>query len=236
MEPGMPDGMNLLSTGIYTVSEASALIGVSERRIRGWIIGYEGTQRSPLVENELGPFGRVNGRIAFSFSNLMEMKFIKFFEDAGLKRSYIRSIFDDARRHLRAPPHPFATKWVFRTDGRKIIEDIVASSGQYLYDLKTKNYEMRTVVIDTLMDDVIYDAEGIARAWYPRRHLAPNVIIHPKLAFGRPVLRKSGIPTRTISDAVRAEGSQRAVASWYDLPEKQVREAVKFEDTLRKVA
>jgi uncharacterized protein (DUF433 family) len=231
----LPDGMNLLSTGIYTVAEAAALLGVTKRRARGWVAGYEGTQRSPLIENELGPFGRVNGRLAFSFANLMEMKFIKFFEDAGLKPSYIRSIFDQARRELHVP-HPFATKAVFRTDGMKIMEDIVSSSGMVLYDLKTKNYEMRTVVIDTLMDDVVYNAAGNARKWYPRQHLAPNVIVHPHLAFGRPVLRDSAIPTRTIFDAVKAEGSVRAVATWYDVPEKQVREAVRFEDELRKAA
>jgi hypothetical protein len=49
----MPDGTTLLSTGIYTVPEAAALIGVTERRIRGWISGYSGTKRAPLIENEL---------------------------------------------------------------------------------------------------------------------------------------------------------------------------------------
>jgi uncharacterized protein (DUF433 family)/DNA-binding transcriptional MerR regulator len=235
LERALPDGMNLLLTGIYTISEAAALIGVSKRRVRGWVIGYEDTKRSPLIDNELGSFGRVNGRIAFSFANLMEMQFIKFFEDAGLKPAYIRSIFDEARRMLRTP-HPFATRNVFLTDGRKIMEEGVSSGGLFLYDLKTKNYEMKTVVIDTLMDDVVYDASGHARLWYPRRYLAPNVIIHPRFAFGQPVLRDSAIPTRTIANAVKAEGNQRAVATWYDLPEKQVREAVRFEDSLRKAA
>ena len=70
---------DLWQTGIYTVSEASALIGVSPRRIRGWVQGYAGTARSPLIENELGEFGRIDGHLAFSFANLMEMRFIKVF-------------------------------------------------------------------------------------------------------------------------------------------------------------
>jgi uncharacterized protein (DUF433 family) len=232
----MPDP-DLLSTGIYTVSEAAALLGVTKRRIRGWVAGYEGTKRSPLIDNELGSFGRVNGRIAFSFANLMEMKFITFFEDAGLKPSYVRSIFVEMRRLLHTM-QPFATKSVFRTDGMKIMEDGASASGKILYDLKTHNYEMRTVVIGTLMEDVIYDAAGNARSWYPRQYIAPNVIIHPRFAFGRPVLRDSAIPTRTIADAVKAERkfAIRSVATWYDVPEKQVREAVRFEDELRKAA
>lgn len=231
----MPDNMNLLSTGIFTVPEAATLIGVSERRIRGWVYGYGGTARPPLIHNELEQFGRVNNRIAFGFANLMEMKFIKFFEDVGLKRSYIRSIFDEVRGRLHRP-HAFATRDVFRTDGKKIIEDIVSDAGMLLYDLKSKNYEMRVVIMDTLMEDVVYDAQGIARAWYPRQHIAPNVIIHPSFAFGRPVLTDSGIPTRTIADAVKAQKNRRVVADWYEISEKQVREAVRFEDALRNAA
>ena len=227
--------MNLLSTGIYTVPEAAALIDVTQRRVRGWVLGYTGTKRPPLIENELGQFGRVDGHIAFSFANLMEMKFIKFFEDADLRRSYIRSIFSEARRALNTP-HPFATKDVFRTDGEIIIEEIALKGRTTLYDLRSKNYELGPVVLQTLMEDVIYDAKGVARAWYPRQRIAPNVIVHPQFAFGRPVLRDSAIPTRTLANAVKAEGRYRSVATWYDVPEKQVREAVRFEDALRKAA
>jgi uncharacterized protein (DUF433 family) len=165
----------------------------------------------------------------------MEMKFIKFFEDANLKPSYIRSIFEEVRRSLRQP-HPFATNEVFRTDGRKIMEEIVSSSGKVLYDLKTKNYEMRNVVLDTLMEDVVYDARGVARAWYPRKRIAPDVIVNPNFSFGRPVLRDSAIPTRTIADAFRTEKNVKRVSDWYDISQKHVREAVRFEEALRQAA
>jgi uncharacterized protein (DUF433 family)/DNA-binding transcriptional MerR regulator len=232
----MPDGINLLSSGIYTVSEAAALIGVSQRRIRGWIIGYSDSKKSPLIQNELGEFGQIKGRIAFSFANLMEMKFIKFFEDEGVKRSHIRSIFEEFRNTLKIP-HPFATTEVYRTDGRKILEEIALKNKSiFLYDLKTKNYEMQPLIVDTLRRDVIYDARGIAMAWYPRKHLAPNVIIHPSLSFGRPILQESRIPTKTISDAVKVETKLRSVSEWFDIPEKQVRQAVIFEDALRNAA
>jgi uncharacterized protein (DUF433 family) len=229
---------DLWQTGIYTVSEASALIGVSQRRVRGWVKGYAGTARSPLIDNELGQFGQVSGRIAFSFANLMEMRFIKLFEDAGVKSSHIRSIFGEARRILHHP-HPLATREFFRTDGIKIVDEITLQHGMLLYDLKSKNYEIGTLVLTTLMDDIVYDAHGIARSWYPRREIAPNVVLHPRLAFGRPVLRDSAIPTKTLADAVKAEGGIKAsnvVALWYDVPNRQVREAVRFEDVLRKAA
>jgi uncharacterized protein (DUF433 family) len=200
--------------------------------------GYARSGKSPLIENELGQLGLVNGHIAFSFANLMEMRFIKVFEDGGVRPSYVRTIFEEARRILRHP-HPFATKEVFRTDGSNIFDEIRFPRGRVLYDLKSKNYEMIPLVMTTLKDDVVYDANGSARSWYPRRKIAPNVVIHPRFAFGRPVLRDSAIPTKTISDAVKAEGGVKAsnvVAVWYDIPNRQVREAVRFEDVLRKAA
>jgi uncharacterized protein (DUF433 family)/DNA-binding transcriptional MerR regulator len=226
----MPDGMSLASAGIYTVSETAELIGVSQRRVRGWITGYGSTRMPPLIENELGWVGN---RVAFSFTNLMEMKFVAFFENAGIKLGHIRAIMSEVRVALDHR-HPFASKTVFRTDRRKIVAEIAKKrTGKLIYDLKTKNYEMRTVMLDTLMDDVHYDADGMARWWYPRQHAAPNVFVHPKIAFGRPVLRDSNIPTRTIAEAVKAEGDVSTVAQWYDLSQKQVREAVKFETILR---
>jgi uncharacterized protein (DUF433 family) len=107
---------------------------------------------------------------------------------------------------------------------------------QQIFDLKSKNYEMLEVMKKTLLDDVVYDPAGNAKAWYPRRALAPHVVVNPVISFGRPVLQKSQIPTNTIARAVKAEGSARIVAGLYDISEKQVREAVAFEENLRTAA
>jgi uncharacterized protein (DUF433 family) len=225
--------VNLLTTGIYTVSEAAYLVGVSKQRVRGWVSGYPRRSIPPIIDNEVG---WVDDRVAFSFTNLMEIRFVAFFENLGIKLPVIRGIMQEAK-DLLDHPHPFATHIIFRTDGRKIVAEIARKrSGKLIYDLKTKNYEMRTVVLDSLKDDVWYDAEGTARFWYPRQRIAPNVIVHPRFSFGRPILRDSRIPTSTLADAVHAEGSTRSVATWYEVPEKQVREALRFETVLRKAA
>ena len=224
---------NLLKTGIYTVSEAAYLIGVSKFKIRGWVTGYPKSKRPPIIDNELG---WVDGRVAFSFTNLMEIRFIAFFEKAGVHFWHIRSIMQQVKEELEHP-HPFATNIVFRTDGRKIIEQIAAKEGvTHFYDLRSRNYEMREVVAETLMDDIVFDPTGLARSWYPRRKIAPNVIVHPSFSFGRPILKDSRIPTRTISNALRAQRKVRVVAEWFEVPESQVREAEIFETDLRKAA
>lgn len=221
-----------LSTGIFTVADAAVLVNASERQVRGWITGYPG-RVGPLIENELG---WIENRLAFSFRNLMELRFAATFVKAGVKLHRIRKIMSEVRASLQHP-HPFATNIVFKTDGKKIVAEIAKKNGVTVaYDLETKNYELHPVILASLADDVKYDPKGDAVAWRPRSDLAPNVIVDPRISFGRPSMRSSGIPTRTLAQAAKAEKSLSAVAAWYEVPESQVREAVKFESQLRRAA
>lgn len=221
--------LDLLASGIYTVPDVARLVGASQAKVRTWIGGRPERQR-PVIQNQIG---RLDGTTAISFTNLMEIRFVALFAASGVKLPAIRAILHEVRDMLQHP-HPFATKTVFKTDGKKIIADIAQKKGvTVLYDLKTKNYEMPIVVLQSLKEGVVYDPQGDAAAWYPRPKLAPHVIINPKLAFGRPVLKDSHIPTETIAQAYQAEHSVAAVADFYDVPEKQVREAIKFQEGLK---
>lgn len=218
---------NLMQTGIYTASEAAALIGETERKVRGWVAGYGGAD--PIVENELG---WVDGRLAFSFTNLMEVRFIKFFVDAGVHLFHIRRIMEEAKKLLNRK-HPFATNVVFLTDGRKIMARIGEKhGGRSLLDLRSKNFEMPSVVFDSLRHDVEFNPDGVATSWRPRPEIAPHVVVHPKFSFGQPILLPSRIPTKALARAVEAEKSATTVADWYEIPVAHVREAVRFEKTI----
>jgi uncharacterized protein (DUF433 family) len=222
----------ILDIGIYTIPEAAELVQASKSALRIWVDGRAGRQ-APVIENQLG---RVERKLAVSFTNLMELRFVSLFANAGVGLSEIRRIMDEARTTLEHP-HPFATRTVFRTDGRKIVAEIARRNGVAdIYDLRSRNYELSGIVMDSLKEDVVYDPKGDAVSWRPRPKIAPHVIVHPSYSFGRPILEASHIPTETINAAVKAEGSARVVAQLYDLPEKQVHEAVSFERNLHKAA
>lgn len=223
---------DLLETGIYTVPEVARLVEAPQALVRTWIDGRRNRQ-TPVIDNQLGRFGNTT---AISFTNLMELRFVALFAAAGVKLPVIRAILDEVREAIHHP-HPFATKTVFKTDGKKIVAEIARNNGvDVIYDLKTRNYEFPVVVLKSLKEGVIYDPKGDALAWYPRPKTAPHVVVNPVLSFGRPVLRDSRIPTETLAQAVKAEKSAVAVAELYDVPEKQVREAVKFQENLKAAA
>ncbi len=227
-------GYDLLGAGIYTVPDAARLLRVSHQKVRGWVAGYPRTKAPPIIRNEVGV---LNNRLAMSFINLMEARFIAYFASFNVHVTAIRYMAEEAKSFLQHP-HPFATNAIFTTDGRKIFAAAAEHTGdKWLYDLRAKNWALYEIVVQSLKKGVIFDPKGVAATWFPRDELAPNVILHPKIAFGQPVLKDNGVPTRALFDAFHAEGeTYETVAHWYDVPPEQVEEAVRFELDLSRAA
>ncbi|MDB6169078.1 MAG: hypothetical protein JWM88_1942, partial [Verrucomicrobia bacterium] len=91
----------LLKTGIYSFSEASRLTGVSAARIRRWLKGYDFATKAdrhhsnPVWKGQLEPIG---GSLAVGFQDLIEIRFVAAFIDAGVTWKTMR-----AARRRRQP-------------------------------------------------------------------------------------------------------------------------------------
>jgi uncharacterized protein (DUF433 family) len=222
---------DLLETGIYSLSDAARLLGLPTSTVRVWVNG-RGDRQSPLIDNELGRSGHT---YLISFTNLMELRFVQKFVEAGVKLRRIRAVMAQAKDLLNRP-HPFATNVVFTTDGKNILARILSDDGREdVLDLKSQNYEMLEVILRSLKPDVIFDAAGEATAWFPRRDTAPNIVVHPRFSFGRPILLESHIPAEAIEQSVKVEGVD-ATADLYEVPVEHVQEAVRFQEQLRRAA
>jgi uncharacterized protein (DUF433 family) len=226
-------GAPLATTGIYTIQDASRLLEVPSNRLRGWISGYAGMATDPLIRSDISA---IDGRIAISFVNLIEARCIATFSKLGINVHSIRYMLQEARRVLNHP-HPFATEMIFRSDGNRIFMQAAEETGDpKLYDLKRKNFAFHDVLAKEFKQGVVYSNGGNVAAWYPRKGSSPNVIIDPRMAFGQPVLKEQGVPTKTLFEAFNAEdGSYQSVAYWFDISEDDVKEAVSFEVSLQSV-
>src|SRR5690606_24875376 len=136
----------------------------------------------------------------------------------------------EAERFL-GEPHPFATDWIFKTDGKKIfVEATEKANDPCLYDLRGHNYAMHAVLSSEFKKDVQFSASGMAKAWFPRKNEAPNVRVSPKVAFGRPAMVGSGVPTEALFTAFLADDEDLdSVSRWFDVPVSDVKQAVRFE-------
>ena len=117
--------MSFFETGVYTIPEAARLIGVPNRKLRGWVAGYPKTRGSPVVPSEIRSVGN---KLAMSFINLIEARFVKIFSAQGVNLNSLRVMADEAKRMLNHP-RPFATDIIFKTDSQTVFIEVAERTG-----------------------------------------------------------------------------------------------------------
>ena len=79
-----------------------------------------------------------------------------------------------------------------------------------------------------------WDDKGLPIKLFPYTHSdtrdSPRIIvIQPGLAFGRPVIAGTGIPTEIIAERYKAGDSVKELAADYDRQETEIEEAIRCE-------
>lgn len=219
---------SFVGIGLYTVAEASTLLQEAPRNIRRWLGGYTYKRRGeehsmpPLWTSDIG---KVDDSLELSFRDLIELRFVKAFLDAGIGLLAVRNCLAYARECVESD-RPFSSGR-FRTDGRTIfLESLAGSDDPKLIDLKSRQYVLKQIIERSFKDLDIED-DAVAR-WRPYKGRA-SIIIDPTRSFGQPIASRSGVPTVVLADAVEAEGSVVRVSRLFDVAEAVVRDAVRFQ-------
>jgi uncharacterized protein (DUF433 family) len=228
---GQEGGYRLIGHGVYTIPEAAKLTRICASRIRRCIQGYEyraGDERrriQPLFESTFGP---IDGSLAMSFLDLVEIRFVNAFLEQGVTWTYLSRIYGKAAE-IVGHPRPFSTRR-FRTDGRSILTEI-AGTGGIRSTLEVAAGQMGFwAVIAPFYKQLDFDTNEASRWWpLPDR----KVVIDPQRSFGQPIVARDGIPTRALYCAYLAESKSVAeVACWYGVPRQSVKAAIEFEERL----
>ena len=225
----------LLGVGIYAVTDAARLLRptsskASAHNIQRWLDGHEYRYRGelcrakPLWKPQLP---KMNGRIAIGFRDLMELRFVASFRDAGLSLQAIRLALKKAR-DIVGHAHPFATER-FRTDGNDMFLELASESDEpTLLDLRRAQYAIHRM-LEPSFKDIDFEA-GIAARWWPLSERA-GVVLDPTRCFGKPIDHGSGVPADTLGSAVEVLGSDEEVAHWFEVDVVAVRAARKFTES-----
>ncbi|MDM0008713.1 DUF433 domain-containing protein [Variovorax sp. J22G73] len=225
---------NLLDTGIYSLGQAARLIGVETRAVRRWMRGHrwkygEGHRSTPpLWKAQLADADF--DEPAIGFRDLMELRLVRAFTDAGVSLQVIKATIEAARDSWHMD-YPLTTRR-FLTDGKKIFESAVDDAGdETLTDVRARQIVFTHVIKPSLYTGIEY-AGNVARLWTPSGN--KGVALDPSRQFGTPIVVGPSIPTDTIFDAFIAEGCDRkAVARQFEIEPKHVDIAVRFEERLR---
>jgi uncharacterized protein (DUF433 family) len=227
-----------LGRGAFGAAEAVRLINfrrsptMAPRKIsRQTVVRWLGGGREQDQALWIPDFRPIEDDAAFdlSFRDMVELRFIKAFRDAGLSLQTVRECFSRAVDVVH-DARPFSTRR-FRTDGKTIFFEITdgVREGE-LVDLKRRQNVFHRIVEPSL-HDLEFDADVLAR-WYPLGMSRKSIVIDPGRSFGRPVVSDGGVPTQTILRAVETEGSPERVARLYELSPGAVRDAIGFEKQL----
>lgn len=225
---------DLFGVGSYTTQEAARLLRTPAINVSRWMKGYsyrrngEVHESPPLWDTQWPP--AKNGQLELGFRDLIELRFVKAFTEAGIGLLAIRNCLNFARE-LVGEGRPFSTRR-FRTDGRTIFLESAEHSGdlEELLDLKKRQYVFGKI-IERTFKDLDIDASGI-KAWRPFSG-KNSIVIDPHRSFGQPIAAESGVPTIVLAEAVEAEGSAERVARLFEVPIAVVKDAVRFESALR---
>ena len=235
---------NVLGRGVYGAAEALRLINfrrqfeassahsISRQTIARWLRGYDYTRNGETRHSD--PLWRpdyVNedDTLELSFRDLIELRFVKTFEDHGLSLRTIRACFKRAVE-LVHDDRPFSTQ-KFRTDGRTIFLEITddVREGEMI-DLKRRQSVFHSFILPSL-HDLEFNADIVAR-WFPLGSGRRTIVVDPARAFGRPIVIDGGVPIEVLADAVEIEGGEQRVAKLYEVPIAAVRDAVSFHQRL----
>lgn len=214
-----------LFAGFYSLKEAAQLLGLpNSRKLQGWLDGWSNSGAGPIIQRDF-PEG------AISFLDLMELRFVDHFTRQGVPLQTLRKAAARARAEWGVQ-HPLAlSRLKYLTDRRKIFGQVAEEEGdKRTWDMATNQYEMWAAIEGVVAKGVEFSpATELAQLWRPRPD-CPNVVVDPRVAFGRPSIGERGVPTIALFRQWRAEGGDAArVANWFHVTPDDVSQAVDFE-------
>jgi uncharacterized protein (DUF433 family) len=215
----------------YTVSEAAHYLYVPVATLRSWVVGRMypvsggARQFEPLISV---PEGKPR---LLSFTNLVEAHVL-----AAIRRKHgvtlpnVRSAMD----HLNTQygiDHPLVDVR-FKTDGLSLFVERLGE----LVNVSMGGQTAIREVMEAHLARVEHDDKGLAARLFPFTRFGAadvdqprTVMIDPRIAFGRPVLAGTGIPTAVLADRYKAGESMQELATDYDCNRSLIEEAIRCE-------
>ncbi len=213
----------------YTVSEAAHYLLIPPVTLRSWVAGR--TYRTQGGDRFFKPVITTpsDKKRVLSFVNLVEAHML-----GAIRRRYGIPL-DKVRRamgYLRTEfgsPHPLADHR-FETDGL----DLFVEKYGHLINITQQGQLAMREVLQAYLRRVEHDERGIAVRLYPFTRKDPgnspkSVVIDPRLAFGRPVIAGTGIPTVVVAERYKAGESPEELAFDYGRDRQDIDEAIRCE-------
>ena len=206
----------------YSIPEVAHYLNIPESTIRYWVTG-KNTYQPVIVPASCGT------PTLLSFYNLIESHILgTITKEYKVRLQNVRSAIDYLNKKFKKP-HPLL-RHDFETDGSSLF---IEHLGQ-LINISQDGQQAMKELLNAALQRIEYDKDGLPQKLYPFTHSefseSPKIIvIQPGLAFGRPVIAGTGIPTEIIAERCKAGDSVKELAFDYERTQEEVEEAIRCE-------
>jgi uncharacterized protein (DUF433 family) len=219
---------------LYTIPEVAGFTRAPVSTLRTWVLGRPSSGHNRRTYPSVLHIGDRRRRDMLNFMNLVETHVL-----VALRRAHqvplpkIRSAVKWLRKETGLT-YPLA-ELDMHTDGRDLFVEFF---GHFVSASEQGQVVLQDVVADYLRR-VERDDHGLPIKFFPftqaetAASLPKDIVIHPGIAFGRPVLRGTRIPSSIIYERYQSGEGLQEIAQDYDQEVRRIEEALRCENELR---
>lgn len=220
----------------YSVTEAARYLQIPRRTIHNWLYGSWASPARPSFapRRPLIDIAAPDDHL-LSFLNMLELHVLDVIRHVhGIDMREVRRALDYVQRELKVD-HPLANEQM-ETDGKRLFIrrlNKLIEAGRY-------GQVSMSELFDIQLSRIERDPKGIAIKLYLFTRRKPEQIeiasqeprliaLDPSIAFGRPVIAGSRIPTVEIAERYKAGDSIAQLIEEYARPAADIEEAIRCE-------
>lgn len=226
--------------GIYSQAEAARLLRMTPGRLRRWVNGYTywlqyratetRRRRAPVIQKSDLPV--LDGKIALSFLELMELRIIKALVDReAVSLQRVRKAAAVARNVFETP-HPFASRTVY-AERNRIFASVAPSRGDAdVIELAPgRTFQLVMGRMIPFLQEIDFDPiSAMAHRWWPMGR-GELVVLDPDILFGAPAIAGTRVAT-AVAAGMAESNTPEAAAAAYQIPLEGVEASLRFEKLL----
>lgn len=223
-------------TPLYSLSEASRYLGVSDSTFRAWATGY--TRRSADRQDVHGNAvvttidGQPKGSAMIPFVGLAEGLVLAGIRRSGVPLQRIRPALDQLQAEFGLD-HVLASRRLY-SDGAEVLYDfgqhaddaddataikqlVVVRHGQHVF----------TEVVQQYLQRIEFAQDGYAQVIELPQYRVANIVADPRRGFGQPTFVQGGARVEDVLGMFLAGESLATVSVEYGVPEDQLEDALR---------
>ena len=208
----------------YSFAEAGAYLGLPESTIRSWFSGmtYGSGHKRKFFKPVLEPAEKDR----LSFYDIASAHVLMALKAKGLRPSDMREVVEELRKEFPDSKYPMLGR-TFEMFGRKVI----LRKARMLLNLSASRQIGLKAVMEKFLSRIELDGNLMPVRFSPlRTHKERGrgfIVIDPDFAYGRPIIKGTGIPAEIIAKRKGSGESEARLAKDYRISVRAVKEAVK---------